>query len=92
MDNGKPIRETRDADVPLAADHFRYFAGCIRAEEGSLAELDNDTVAYHFREPMGVVGADHPVELPAADGGMEDGAGARHRQLRGDQAARPTRR
>ena len=55
VDNGKPIRETRNADVPLAADHFRYFAGCIRAEEGSLAELDNDTVAYHFREPMGVV-------------------------------------
>ena len=59
VDNGKPIRETRNADVPLAADHFRYFAGCIRAEEGTLAELDNDTVAYHFREPMGVVGADH---------------------------------
>jgi aldehyde dehydrogenase len=53
VDNGKPIRETRAADVPLAADHFRYFAGCIRAEEGTLAELDNDTVAYHFREPMG---------------------------------------
>src|ERR1700752_1530656 len=55
VDNGKPIRETRAADVPLAADHFRYFAGCVRAEEGTLAELDDNTVAYHFHEPMGVV-------------------------------------
>ena len=64
VDNGKPIRETRNADVPLAADHFRYFAGCIRAEEGSLAELDNDTVAYHFKEPMGVVGQIIPWNFP----------------------------
>ncbi|HUB90550.1 MAG TPA: aldehyde dehydrogenase family protein [Dyella sp.] len=64
VDNGKPIRETLAADVPLAADHFRYFAGCIRAEEGSLAELDNDTVAYHFREPMGVVGQIIPWNFP----------------------------
>jgi aldehyde dehydrogenase len=64
IDNGKPIRETRGADVPLAADHFRYFAGCIRAEEGSLAELDNDTVAYHFKEPMGVVGQIIPWNFP----------------------------
>jgi aldehyde dehydrogenase len=64
VDNGKPIRETRNADVPLAADHFRYFAGCIRAEEGSLAELDNDTVAYHFREPMGVVAQIIPWNFP----------------------------
>ena len=64
LDNGKPIRETRAADVPLAADHFRYFAGCVRAEEGSLAELDNDTVAYHFREPMGVVAQIIPWNFP----------------------------
>ena len=63
-DNGKPIRETRNADVPLAADHFRYFAGCIRAEEGSIGEIDHDTVAYHFREPMGVVGQIIPWNFP----------------------------
>jgi aldehyde dehydrogenase len=64
VDNGKPIRETLNADVPLAADHFRYFASCIRAEEGSLAELDDDTVAYHFREPLGVVGQIIPWNFP----------------------------
>jgi aldehyde dehydrogenase len=64
VDNGKPIRETLNADVPLAADHFRYFASCIRAEEGSLAELDEDTVAYHFREPLGVVGQIIPWNFP----------------------------
>ena len=63
-DNGKPIRETLGADVPLAADHFRYFAACIRAEEGTVAELDADTVAYHFREPMGVVGQIIPWNFP----------------------------
>ena len=52
-DNGKPIRETMNADVPLAADHFRYFAACIRAEEGTIGEIDHDTIAYHFREPIG---------------------------------------
>ncbi|MGI4765772.1 MAG: aldehyde dehydrogenase family protein, partial [Janthinobacterium lividum] len=56
LDNGKPIRETTLADLPLAVDHFRYFAGVIRAQEGSLSEIDKDTVAYHFREPLGVVG------------------------------------
>ena len=56
LDNGKPIRETLAADLPLAVDHFRYFASCIRAQEGSLAEIDHDTVAYHFHEPLGVVG------------------------------------
>src|SRR5215510_12836379 len=55
-DNGKPIRETRAADVPLAIDHFRYFAGVVRGQEGTLAEIDQDTVAYHFHEPLGVVG------------------------------------
>jgi aldehyde dehydrogenase len=63
-DNGKPIRETLNADVPLAADHFRYFAGCIRAEEGTIGEIDHDTVAYHFREPMGVVGQIIPWNFP----------------------------
>jgi aldehyde dehydrogenase len=55
-DNGKPIRETMAADVPLAIDHFRYFASCIRAQEGGISEVDKDTVAYHFHEPLGVVG------------------------------------
>ena len=88
LDNGKPIRETRAADIPLAIDHFRYFAGCIRAQEGSLSELDHDTIAYHFHEPLGVVGQIIPVELPAADGGVEAGAGRRRGQLRGAQARR----
>ncbi len=63
-DNGKPIRETRAADLPLAIDHFRYFAGCIRAQEGSLSEIDHDTVAYHFHEPLGVVGQIIPWNFP----------------------------
>lgn len=63
-DNGKPIRETTGADIPLAIDHFRYFAGAIRAQEGSLGELDNDTVAYHFHEPLGVVGQIIPWNFP----------------------------
>ena len=87
-DNGKPIRETMAADMPLAIDHFRYFAGCIRAQEGGISEIDHDTVAYHFHEPLGVVAPDHPVELPAADGGVEARPGARRRQLRGAQARR----
>ncbi|ANQ86107.1 aldehyde dehydrogenase [Azoarcus olearius] len=64
VDNGKPIRETMAADIPLAIDHFRYFAGCIRAQEGSLAELDENTVAYHFHEPLGVVGQIIPWNFP----------------------------
>jgi aldehyde dehydrogenase len=63
-DNGKPIRETLAADIPLAIDHFRYFAACVRAQEGSLAELDDDTVAYHFHEPLGVVGQIIPWNFP----------------------------
>jgi aldehyde dehydrogenase len=63
-DNGKPVRETLAADIPLAADHFRYFAGVIRGEEGSITELDKDTVAYHFREPLGVVGQIIPFNFP----------------------------
>ncbi len=64
LDNGKPIRETTYADMPLTVDHFRYFAGVIRAQEGSLSEIDNDTVAYHFREPLGVVGQIIPWNFP----------------------------
>jgi aldehyde dehydrogenase len=64
LDNGKPIRETKAADLALAVDHFRYFAGCIRAQEGSLAEIDHDTVAYHFHEPLGVVGQIIPWNFP----------------------------
>jgi aldehyde dehydrogenase len=64
IDNGKPIRETMAADIPLAIDHFRYFAACIRAQEGSLAELDEDTVAYHYHEPLGVVGQIIPWNFP----------------------------
>ncbi len=63
-ENGKPVRETLAADIPLAIDHFRYFAGCIRAQEGSISEIDNDTVAYHFHEPLGVVGQIIPWNFP----------------------------
>ncbi len=63
-DNGKPIRETMAADIPLAIDHFRYFAGAIRAQEGSISEIDHDTVAYHFHEPLGVVGQIIPWNFP----------------------------
>jgi aldehyde dehydrogenase len=63
-ENGKPIRETLNADIPLAIDHFRYFAGCVRAEEGALSEIDHDTVAYHFKEPLGVVGQIIPWNFP----------------------------
>ena len=63
-DNGKAVRETLAADIPLAADHFRYFAGCIRAQEGSLAEIDPNTVSYHFHEPLGVVGQIIPWNFP----------------------------
>ena len=63
-DNGKAIRETLNADVPLAADHFRYYAGCIRAQEGSAAEIDEHTAAYHFHEPLGVVGQIIPWNFP----------------------------
>lgn len=63
-DNGKAVRETMAADLPLTIDHFRYFAGCIRAQEGSIGELDNNTVAYHFHEPLGVVGQIIPWNFP----------------------------
>src|SRR5579863_7281582 len=64
IDNGKPIRETTHADIPLVIEHFRYFAGCILAQEGSLSEIDHDTVAYHFHEPLGVVGQIIPWNFP----------------------------
>ncbi|BAO81531.1 NAD-dependent aldehyde dehydrogenase [Serpentinimonas raichei] len=64
VDNGKPIRETLNADIPLAIDHFRYFAGCIRAQEGGISEIDENTVAYHIHEPLGVVGQIIPWNFP----------------------------
>jgi aldehyde dehydrogenase len=63
-DNGKAVRETLNADIPLCIDHFRYFAGCIRAQEGSLGEIDENTVSYHFHEPLGVVGQIIPWNFP----------------------------
>lgn len=63
-DNGKPIRESMAADLPLAVDHLRYFAGAVRAQEGALSEIDDDTVAYHFHEPLGVVGQIIPWNFP----------------------------
>jgi aldehyde dehydrogenase len=64
LDNGKPIRETTLADIPLAVDHFRYFAGAVRAHEGGISQIDADTVAYHFSEPLGVVGQIIPWNFP----------------------------
>jgi aldehyde dehydrogenase len=63
-ENGKPVRETLNADIPLVVDHFRYFAAAARAEQGSSTEIDKDTVAYHFREPLGVVGQIIPFNFP----------------------------
>jgi aldehyde dehydrogenase len=64
IENGKPIRETTAADLPLVVDHYRYFAGVIRAQEGGISELDNDTVAYHYQEPLGVVAQIIPWNFP----------------------------
>ncbi len=63
-ENGKAVRETLNADLPLAIDHFRYFAGAVRAQEGGVSQIDNDTVAYHFHEPIGVVGQIIPWNFP----------------------------
>ena len=63
-ENGKPVRETLAADIPLAIDHFRYFAGAVRAEEGRISEIDEHTYAYHFHEPLGVVGQIIPFNFP----------------------------
>ncbi len=91
-DNGKGIRETLNADIPLLADHFRYFAGCLRAQEGSASDIDGNTVSYHFHEPLGSGRANHTLELPAADGRLEAGPGTGGGQLRGAQALRSKRR
>ncbi|HRF30974.1 MAG TPA: aldehyde dehydrogenase family protein, partial [Azonexus sp.] len=64
VDNGKPIRETLNADIPLAVDHFRYFAGCLRSQEGGISEIDENTMAYHIHEPLGVVGQIIPWNFP----------------------------
>ena len=64
LDNGKPIRETTHADMPLVVDHWRYFAGALRAQEGGISEIDHDTVAYHYHEPLGVVGQIIPWNFP----------------------------
>ncbi|CAM5457997.1 NAD/NADP-dependent betaine aldehyde dehydrogenase [Streptomyces cyaneofuscatus] len=87
-ENGKPVRETLAADIPLAIDHFRYFAGVLRAQEGSLSELDEDTVAYHFHEPLGVVGQIIPWNFPDPDGHLEARPGAGRGQRGGPQAGR----
>jgi aldehyde dehydrogenase len=63
-DNGKPLRETTFADLPLAVDHFRYFASCVRAQEGGISQIDDETYAYHFHEPLGVVGQIIPWNFP----------------------------
>lgn len=63
-ENGKPVRETLNADIPLAIDHFRYFAGVIRAQEGGISQIDDNTIAYHFQEPIGVVGQIIPWNFP----------------------------
>lgn len=63
-DNGKALRETQGADVPLALDHFRYFAACIRAQEGSISDIESELVAYHYHEPLGVVGQIIPWNFP----------------------------
>jgi aldehyde dehydrogenase len=64
LDNGKPIRETTHADLPLVVDHWRYFAGVLRAQEGGVSEIDHDTVAYHYHEPLGVVAQIIPWNFP----------------------------
>ena len=64
LDNGKPIRETTHADLPLVVDHWRYFASAVRAQEGGISEIDHDTVAYHYQEPLGVVGQIIPWNFP----------------------------
>ena len=86
-ENGKPIRESLAADLPLAVDHFRYFAGAIRAQEGSLSEIDGDTIAYHFHEPLGVVGQIIPWNFPILMATWKLARPGRG-QLRGHQARR----
>ena len=87
-ENGKPVRETLAADIPLAADHFRYFAAAISAQETKITEIDAQTDRLPLPGAARRGRADHPVQLPAPDGGVEDRAGARGRELHGHQAAR----
>ena len=87
-DNGKPVRETLAADMPLAIDHFRYFAGVLRAQEGTISQIDEDTVAYHFHEPLGVVGQIIPWNFPILMATWKLAPGPRGRQLRRAQACR----
>ena len=63
-DNGKAVRETLAADIPLAIEHYRYFAGCILAQEGGISQISETTIAYHFHEPLGVVGQIIPWNFP----------------------------
>ena len=76
IDNGKSIRECINADIPLAIDHFRYFASAVRAQEGSIGEIDGETMAYHFHEPLGVVGQIIPWNFPILNGCMEISTGS----------------
>ena len=71
LDNGKPIRECMAADLPLVVDHWRYFAGAIRAEEGSVSEISNSEYSYHIPEPLGVVAQIIPWNFPIINGNME---------------------
>ena len=87
-DNGKPLRETMAADIPLAIDHFRYFAGCVRGQEGGISEIDDSTYAYHFHEPLGVVGQIIPWNFPILMAVWKLAPGAGRGQLRGAQAGR----
>jgi len=87
VDNGKPIRETLNVDMPLTVDHFRYFAGCLRAQEGNMSEINENTVAYHFHEPLGVVGQIIPWNFPILMAAWKL-APAWGRQLRGSETRR----
>ena len=86
-ENGKPVRETLAADIPLAADHFRYFAAAIRSEEGAQSrEIDKDAVAYHFHEPLGVVGQIIPFNFPLLMAAWKMAPALAAGQLHGHQA------
>ncbi len=85
-DNGKPVRETLAADMPLAVDHFRYFAGATRSLEGPSTEIDKDTVAYHFHEPLGVVGQIIPFNFPLLMAAWKMAPALAGRKLHGAEA------
>ena len=88
-ENGKPVRETLAADIPLAADHFRYFASVIRGEEGTISEIDKNTVAYHFHEPLGVVGQIIPFNFPLLMAAWKLAPALAAGNCVGDQAGKP---